>query len=209
MRDTTLDDVEALAQSMVNSPAAAVQLAGQLQATVQSLAVPRAELVTRPAFERAALWTYAVSFEQLDNSGDPSTKVIELQRDVHVRGVNACAIVQTPLENFELSSVFWLTSQAGGGKNLRWLFDVNWSIDDERGFITNGIAEIRARGVAITGDGEFSAPLDWRLQRNQTIVVRAASRLADASADAVEEPGTILRWLTVTFWCEELRQPGT
>lgn len=208
LRATSLGDVEALARSMVASPANAVQLAGQLQATINALPVPRAELISRPAFDRAALWTYVASFENLENSGEPATRVIELQRDVWVRGVNACAIVQVNAQDFELSEFFWLISSATLGRNLRWLFDANWTVDDERGFITNGLSEILASGVGVTGDGERSAAIDWRLQRNQTIVVRARSRLAAASVEAVEEPGTILRWLTITFWCEEMKHPG-
>lgn len=207
---TTLDDVRALAQSMVASPANAVQLAGELQTSIQKLPPPRADIITRPDFERAALWTYTASFENLPNSGIvQETQPIEVQRDVWVRSVSACAIVQQE-EVGELPESYQFAGLNLGANN-RWIFEVNWTLEDDRGFITRGLSEILAPGNAVTGDGERSAPVGWRLQKNSTIVVRARSLLAQEQPLLLEpdsESEAVLRWLVVNFWCEEIRQPG-
>ena len=55
-----------LAQQMANNPADAVALGTQMTALIRDLPPDRMTLISRPNFERATLWTYGVSFENVE-----------------------------------------------------------------------------------------------------------------------------------------------
>ena len=78
--------------------------------------------------------------------------------------------------------------------------------------MSDGQAEILQDALSITGDGQFSAAIDWRLQKDQTIEVRMRSKLLEIFAGQVQENGVFedmqMRWVVITFWGEALRQPS-
>jgi hypothetical protein len=53
--------------------------------------------------------------------------------------------------------------------------------------------------------------MDWRLEKNQIVEVRLQSRMREFLPTGlvdVTDADRILRWVVVTFWGEELRQPS-
>jgi hypothetical protein len=211
----TLSDTIALADRMVANPADSVTLAPQLADAIRLLPPSRAELLSRPVFQRASLWSLAVSFERLDPGVEGPPQVIRAQHDVWIRGVQAQVYLAPEVTEAvnNLDALRRLRRVCGqAGSNLRGLVEVNWRLDGRQGFISTGQAEILARGTSITGDGFWSSPLDWQLQKDQTIEVRARARSAEFLPLI---PGNItpldqqVRWLVVSFWAEEMRQPST
>jgi hypothetical protein len=211
----TLSDAISLTDRMVANPADSVTLAPQLLETIRLLPPARAELLSRPSFQRASLWSLATTFERLSPGPDGPPQIIRCQRDVWIRGVQAQAYL-APAESEDVSAIDALRRLrrvcGQAGSNLRGLVELNWRLDGKQGFISTGQAEILARGTSITGDGFWSSPLDWQLQKDQVIEVRARARTLDflpLEDETISEVDRQVRWLVVTFWAEELRQPST
>jgi hypothetical protein len=209
-RPTSLEELEGLARTMAGSPAQAVSMAASMADKARELPPPRSELLSRPLWARGSLWTEGVSFEFVPNDGSESPpQIIRLQHDMWIRGVEACALFQAFDDPENL-----LEAQAGlnrsFGSQNRWAAEANWRVDARQGFVSSGQAEILAPLNTIAGDGSFSAALDWKLQKDQTIEVRARSRLGDVLGPIAkdEDNGFLIRWLVVTFFGESLRMPG-
>jgi hypothetical protein len=211
----TLDDAIALAERMAQNPADAVTLAGQLAELVQSLPPGRSELLSRPAFERASLWSLATSFENIALGAEVGPQIIRCQRDVWIRGVQIQAYVQ-PLADLVADYLAKLRvlerTCRTTGDNWRGAIEANWRLDAKQGFISTGQAEILGRGTLVAGDGFWNAPLDWRLQKDQVIEVRVRNvldRLIPVGAsDVLVAADYTIRWCVVSFWAEELNQPS-
>lgn len=212
-RPTSLAEISAVATTMASSPAQAVQMGAELGNLARNLPPPRSELLTRPYFERGTLWSLGTSFEFLPNDGTEVTpQIIRLQHDVWIRGVESVGVLGFTDDGSQFAELFFLGQRFGVGN--RWLFELNWRVDARQGFISEGQAEVLSPANTITGDGRFSAPLDWKLQKDQTIEVRCRSRLANILGPdlpppvAGEPPPVFLRWVVVNFYAEEIAQPG-
>ncbi|MGH7605580.1 MAG: hypothetical protein ACRENK_16495 [Gemmatimonadaceae bacterium] len=211
---TSVDDVIALAQRMASNPADSVALSSQLVDMLAQMPPPASELLSRPKFDRASLWTLGCSFENVPSTGLVPPQIIRCQHDVWVRAVQIQVIpavlpllpadpdiadLQATL-NILRSMVFSL------GTNHRGLGAVNWRLDARQGFISSGQTEILAPAALVSGDGRYPAAKDWKLQKDQTIEVSIQNRLGSVGFETNADP--ILRWVTVCFWVEELEQPS-
>jgi hypothetical protein len=210
MRPSSLDEAAALAERMASNPADAVSLAGRLQELIRNLPPERSELVSRYRFDRSALWTLIASFENVAaDLPETGPSIVTCQHDVWIRGVQAIGIWTIPDGAAGLTLSLELGQVAIRTPNGLPLFEANWRINGKQGFISNGNSEVLGPAALDAGDGFFSAPLDWRLQKDDTIEVRIRSRLADfMPTDLAQTPVPTLRWVVVAFWAEELRQPG-
>lgn len=219
MTPSSLDEAIALADRIAANPAEGIKLSDMLADTIDRLPPEPAEILSRPAFERASLWTLATSFENVLPNGEAPPQTILCQHDVWVRGVVGVSIpligltgdpdISTLIEHLQL----FRDGCATQGSNSRGLFEANWRVDARQGFISEGQSEILGPGSLVLGDGFWYAPLDWRLQKDQTIEVRVASRMREFLPDSLgatfdDLTFRILRWVVVAFWAEELRQPS-
>ena len=208
-RPTTLEEMEGLARTMAGSPAQAVSMAASMADKARELPPPRSELLSRPLWARGSLWTEGVSFEFVPNDGSESPpQIIRLQHDMWIRGVEACALFQSFGDGEDMIEIQGGMRQFGNQN--RWAAEANWRVDARQGFVSSGQAEILAPLNSIAGDGSFSAALDWKLQKDQTIEVRARSRLGDVLGEIATDTqnGFLIRWLVITFFGESLRMPG-
>jgi hypothetical protein len=211
----SIDDAIALSTRMAQSPADSVSLAPQLVQVLQSLPPPAGQLLSRPAFERATLFTLGCSFENVPiSAGSIGPQVIRCQHDVWIRGVQVQAypsffpITGQSLANVQQIANLFRQLRFSIGTNGRGLVQVNWRLDARQGFISRGsTGEILAPASLISGDGCFDAPKDWILQKDQTIEVRLQSLLDELGINTADA-NLILRWVTVCFWAEELDQPS-
>jgi hypothetical protein len=216
MNGPSLGDVLALVTRAAGNPADSVTMASEILELVQALPPTASAILSRPHFERASLWTLGVSFENVDPDTEPPPQEILIPHDTWIRSVQAQVY---PLYNAasddELlgkTELFNISAARTLGMNLRGLFEANWRVDARQGFISSGTSEILESGIQITGDGAFTCPLDWRLQKGQTIEVRLRSRIRDflpAGLEGFTDADRVLRWVVLTFWGEELKQPAT
>lgn len=223
-RPSTLSEVRTLAEQMASSTVDAVQMPGQLLAMVNALGPFRAETLSRYRFDRASLWTLGVSFEHVLPDEEAPSKVIRFNRDVWIRGVQAQAYEQLEPASSgqpdidDLLTTLELWKCIGSSRNT---FETAWRIDDRQGFITQGQSEILAPAATVAGDGFFPVPLDWKLEREQSIEVRLRSRMLsifpstgpnkvvfDGGTTALPASWRVLRWVVVTFWAEEIDNPS-
>lgn len=208
-----VQDVYSLVQQMIHSPADQVRLGSQLRNMVQSLPPPHNELISRYRFARAGLWSYAANFFEVGENLEPPVEVIEMPHDSWIRSVQAFAlprldpdyVAETDLDAAARQRK--LLGQATG-TNFRGLVELNWRINARQGFISSGTGEVQSPATMIAGDGLRSADVDWRLQKQDTIEVRARSRVGQIFAPSVEPAiDRTLAWVCVIFWAEELPQP--
>lgn len=214
MRPIELEDLRAVLQKMSGSAADAVALAKTVPDMLRRLPPPAAQLMSRPHFERATLWSYVADFEDVRPDGETTPQVIRIQKDCWIRGVQVQVYAGFPIEDPDLVNLvgLWATLQGlsdAYGNNNRALVELNWRIDSAQGFISTGTSETLERAALIAGDGQFSAALDWRLQTEQTIEVRCRSLIRDFFPVALlSDAEATLRWVVVTFWGEQLEQPS-
>ena len=207
----SLQEAIALAQRMASNPADSVTLAGQLVDVLSGLPPAAGELLSRPFFERASLWTLGCSFENVGPTDEPPPQVIRCQHDVWIRGIVGQAYVRQGQPNQEpddvIASLQFLRNM--GGTNGRGLFEANFRLDGLQGFVSSGQSEILLPGTLLLGDGMWFAPMDWKLQKDQAIEVRLRSLVGELGLSAFLAPDPILlRWATINFWAEELNQPA-
>lgn len=217
MKPTSLAEVRAVLQRMNGNAADAVALATNLPDLVSRLEPPSARLMSRPSFERATLWTYSAQFEDIEPGQEAPPEVIRVQRDLWVRGVDCQVLWGPPLAQADIGSYVELWSIMktlfSNAPNARQLVELNWRVDARQGFISTGTSETLERASLIAGDGVFSAPLDWRLQKDQTIEVRCRSLIEDVFPAAgfptlANAGGLVIRWVVVSFWGEGLDTPS-
>lgn len=213
-RGPSYEDCIALATRMTQNPADSVSLASQLATMIANLPPPSGELLSRPHFERASLWTLGCTFENVTTDAVPPPAVIQAQSDVWIRGVSAQAyplIVAEDNDGFVSFVDFYQALKANEGTNGRPLFDVNWRIDGKQGFISGGATEVLGAAPLVAGDGYWTATMDWRLQKTQTIEVRVQSRMNQVfptTLDDVNDTNRVIRLLVVAFWVEEISSPS-
>ena len=218
MRGPTLQDAIALAQRMAANPADSVVLAGQLADVIAGLPPSSGELLSRPVFDRASLWSLAAIFQNVEADGEPPPQVIRCQHDVWIRGVQIQAypkwIGDSEDVNLALQKILGNRLAFGNETtNGRYFVEANWRLDARQGFISSGQAEILAPGDLVAGDGVWQAPMDWKLQKDQTIEVRIRSRMNEIfppllDPETFNASDRILALVAVVFWAEELNQPS-
>lgn len=214
-RPVTLQQVYSQAQAMLQSPADLVMQSSKLRDLVRSLPPSRGEELSRPAFERAGLVALCANFFDVPQGQETNPQTIRAPFPCWIRGVSAIAL--TTIDGDTITAVGGLLLPAEEiewwrqfGTNMRGLFELNWRLNGRQGFVSSGLAEILAPATLVTGDGEWSAPLDWRLQQEDTIAVRCRNRLDRLLPVTCVTP-PILRtfpWVAVTFWAEDLSDDG-
>lgn len=209
LQKPTIEDVRAVLQRMASNAADAAALAATLPDMISNVPPVSAQLLSRPHFERASLWSYVASFENVEFGHEAPPEVIRFQQpDLWVRGVEVTVIpgLAAGATMDELAASLFQLQQASlaYGTNGRFLFECNWRLDDMQGFISTGISETLEVASLLAGDGSFSAALDWQLQKDQTIEVRVNS-LVDRLFP-INPTALVLRWITVVFWVERLDQ---
>jgi len=203
----TIDDVRLCASRMAANAADAVGLVPQFAELVGALQPADALLRSRPHFERGALWSYPALFEFLDDTESPTIPLLA-QTDLWVRGV-VCTVITGFLRPTDTSDPLmnlaerWISTTYGS--NARWAIELKWRLDGQQGFIARGTSEIYAPATLLTGDGEFVAPLDWVIEKDQTIDVSARSLVKQLIGDLTpQQPFPPLRAVYVVFWGEDL-----
>ena len=210
----TLQDVRTLIAQMLSNPADQVRLASSLQQLVQQLPPARSEVMSRYKFERAGLWSYVANFFDAEDDQESVPEIIRIPHDSWIRGVQAFALPALDEDRVTADGLLLTARQRSllatrYGSNWRGLFEVNWRINSRQGFISTGTGEILATAAQATGDGQYSANLDWRLQQEDTIEVRVRNRIRRVfPTDCVTALDRVIPWICVIFWAEELPQPA-
>lgn len=207
----SVEDVRAQLQRLADNPAEAVRSAADLAELVADLEPPALGVMARPHFERASAWSFPCIFEHVTDGKTPvSKRVIFSTGDVWIRGVTAVAYPSIVLPTIgDLGNALIAVEPFAEmlGPEWRGLFELEYQIDGQSGFITDGLGAEQGDGRLLTGDGHWMMPLDWVLQREQTLQVTPNARLAVQGLDvnaALDHLGLIseLRYLVVTFWGE-------
>ncbi len=208
---TSLQSVLSQALQMLQSPADLVTQAGYLRELVRGLPPDQAELLSRPAFERAGLVSLCANFFDVPEGAETTPQTIRIPYDCWIRGVEALAITQINEETVRAVGNLLLPTQERSawiryGTNMRGIFEVNWKLNGKQGFISTGLAEILAPATLVTGDGHWSVPLDWQLQQEDEIAVRVRNRIDRfMPATCVNQPvETTIPWVAVVFWAEDV-----
>lgn len=212
-RPVTLQDALSLAERMSADPALAVNLAGSLRDTIRRLPPPSEILQSRPEFQRCAKWTYGTTFFDIDPGDEAPAQEIRLPHRAWIRGVVAQAYFQVVQAQYNADALeqrlqLFRAICATSGTNGRGLFEVNWRLNGKQGFTSRGArGEILSPGALAAGDGFYYAPLDWQLEREDTIEIRIRSRMNELFPPAffgAVAGNDVLRWVAVCFWAEEL-----
>jgi hypothetical protein len=184
-----------------------VRLVETLAKRVRELPPPNALLKSRPKFARAALQTYPANFFEMPENVE-LTKQIRIAHDCRIRGVQVAVLPALEFDQTPDSATWWTAAHMRAllnryGQNWRAFVDVRWRIEDYQGFITDGYAAVVPPATMVSGDGVFSADLDWTLKRDQHIVVDCTnriSRIVDPECETYFKRE--LPWVAVVFWAE-------
>lgn len=200
----TIDDVRLCASRMAANAADAIGLVPQFAELVGALQPSDSLLRSRPHFERGALWSYPALFEFLDGTESPTIPLLA-QTDLWVRGVVCTVITGFLTPDSGVGGLFQRAYSLTYGSNARWTIEAKWRLDDKQGFIARGTSEIYAPAVLLTGDGECVAPLDWVIEKDQTIDVSVRSLVPQLAGTLQQQtPLPPLRAVYVVFWGEDL-----
>ena len=198
----TLRGLLARVQAAAGSGANAVAHMSAIAQSLRDLAPPDGALQSRPYFERAALFAWTAFYEQLD-PGDEQTVTIEAPHDLWCRGIVAGAIPRFDLLDQDAASLietFGATRRIA--TNYRGLFDFQFRLDGAQGFQTRGTSAAFVPAATGAGDGTWTSPMDWTLQKNQTIDVTFRNRTPGLFPAGSLVTGIPLRFVSVTFWCQ-------
>ena len=213
-RPATAQAVYSQAQQMLQSPADLVTQSSQLRDLVRNLPPDRGELLSRPAFERAALVSLCANFFDVPDGLETDPQQIRVPYDCWVRAVQCIALPAVNATTVGAVGLFptaFERSQLSRyGTNFRGLVEVNWKLNGKQGFVSTGLAEILAPAPLVTGDGEHSAPLDWRLQQEETIAVRCRVRFDRLQPPTCVQPPIerTIPWVAVIFWAVDSSGQG-
>jgi hypothetical protein len=205
----SLQEISTLLTQMLGSASDQVRLMPTLAQQVRQLPPPDSVLLSRPVFDRAGLWSYCGNFFNLGQEVTAS-QVIRIPEPSWIRGVDICVLPSLYFDQFPDPGVWLQAAEQRAllcryGTNWRGLVDVDWRLTGKQGFIQDGHGDRDAPATQVSGDGEFSVPLDWRLDRDDGILVRCSNRVnrvLDPECNTYVE--RTLRWVAVIFWAEEL-----
>jgi len=209
---TDLIEIRSMITQMLGNAGDSVRMAGRLAQRVRELPPPDSDLFSRLKFARAGLQSYVANFFQLPED-DPQTEIVRIAHDAWIRGVSICVLPaldfeappQDPDEWYIATSLRALLNRYG--TNWRGLVDLTWRIEDSQGFIQDGNAAVRGPAASVSGDGEFSADLDWKLKRDQNIAVTCVNRIERAvDQECDTHIARDLPWVAVCFWAERDRK---
>jgi len=205
----SLSDLLARVQAAAASGANAVAHMAGIAKSLRELPPPDGALMTRNAWERATLFSWAGVIEDLAID-EERTFTIEAPHDLWIRGVvagcipNLAVLDESPEDLIE---IFAPLRQSG--TNYRALFDYQFRLDGRIGFQSRGTAAAFAPTPPTTGDGTYIQPMDWRIQRDQALQVTIRNRTAPLFAGVNPPiPGLELRLVTLVFWCIQLNGMG-
>lgn len=205
----SLQQIRQVLGQMLGNANDLVRLAPSLSEMVRELPPPDAQLLSRYRFDRAGLYTYVANFFNMPED-EPRTEDIRIPDDCWIRGVNICALPALWWEEPPTATVWDQQARLRGlvarryGANWRGLVDVDWRIPSQQGFIQDGAGDLLAPGTLVSGDGQFSVPLDWRLKRDDHIIVRCVNRLNRVvDAECVTALYRSLPWVAVVFWAQK------
>lgn len=210
LRPPTLEQVATLAGEMASNPTDALHKMTMLAKWLGNLPPPQAELMSPPAFKHTSLWTNAAVFENVAPDEVREGVEVRSQRNLWIRGVVAQAI---PIFDFEDQDeltnflAFQRIAFCPNARNYRGLFELNYRLNGSQGFISQGRSrETFAPAVTITGDGVYSAPMDWKLQTNDHIQVgiRNISQRRNSTPVGSQDLAVSLRIVVVSFWGVDL-----
>lgn len=209
---TTLSELRHTLQSAAQTPSQAAAMADLLPDMIRRLPPERGQLASRTKFSLGSDSILQAQFDDVETSGGnsiSSPEVIEVDHDTWIRGCSAYAVVQlpggeeqVPLLAFDLIR---LTTERIAAKQAacgRWTFDVNWRLDGKQGFVQRGASgEVLAPANLVTGTGQYIAPMDWRLQKDQTISVRIRNNLGDfLNIPLIGETTPAIKLIVVAFY---------
>jgi len=208
IKPVSLEQCAALAKRMAANPAEAVHQMGQLSKWLHDMGPLSSEILSRYEFERASIATWAQTFDL--GPGEEDTLTIVLPRDAWIRGINAVAQVVVPAEFEDIESIVgfygFVKSLTGFGTNNRWLFDCKWSLDDDQAFQSIGASgRTEAPATSVTGDGEYSATVDWKLQHEDVVSIFVRNKTNTLIDPAAGIPGFDLS-ITVALWAQPTEQ---
>jgi hypothetical protein len=208
-----LSDVHSLLRQMLASPSDMVRESATLRDMVRNLPPEQAELLSRYRFDRGTLQAYVANFFDVAQDRQNYVETIRIPHDAWIRGVQAHAVVALDEEETEQEGTVSAWEQRRAvcrpyGTGFRALFDVNWRLNSRQGFVTDGSGEVLAPATLVAGDGIHSVPMDWRLQKEDTIKVRVRNRTLQVfPAGCANVLAPAIPWIAVVFWAEELPQP--
>lgn len=208
LQPPTLEQIARLAGEMAANPTDALHQMRMLAKWLGAMPPPQAELMSPPAFKHTSLWTNAAVFENVAPDEVREGVEVRCQRDLWIRGVVAQAI--PVFENFDLdqdtltnSLLLNRVTFCPNAANYRGLFELNYRLNGSQGFISQGRSrEAFAPAVAITGDGLYQAPMDWKLETNDHIQVsiRNTSQRRNSTPVGSLDTAQTLRLVVVSFW---------
>lgn len=216
---SNLQTVMGLLERIESSPADAIGLLPEAIDEIRRLPPAKGATLTRPVFDPGTLFTLGLAFQDVDLVAEAPPEVIRVQHDSWIRGVVSVAFQRLrnpegepiPLATLNLTLQGLQALCASEGTANRYTFETNWRVDARQGFISTGAAgEILAPATLVTGDGFYVAPLDWRLQNDQTIEVRIRSILGELVGGVDNLNGAIdVPLIVVAYWTEEMKQRST
>lgn len=206
LRPPTLEQVATLAGEMASNPTDALHKMRMLAKWLGDLPPPQAELMSPPAFKHTSLWTNAAVFENVAPDEVREGVEVRSQRNLWIRGVVAQAIPLFDFDSQDQLSTFLEAQRVAlcpNATNNRGLFELNYRLNGSQGFISQGRSrETFAPAVAITGDGVYQAPMDWKLETNDHIQVgiRNISQRRNSTPVGDVDLALNLRLVVVAFW---------
>jgi hypothetical protein len=204
----TLLEIRSMLTQMLGNASDQVRMAAALAQRVRELPPPDAELLSRPVFERAGLWSFCCNFFNLEENATES-QPIRIPHDCWIRGVDICVLPSLSFVEVPTTAIWYQAAVMRAllcqyGTNWRGLVDVDWRVPSDQGFVSDGRGDTLGPAAQLSGDGEFSVALDWDLDREDTIIVRCSNqinRIIDPTCDTYIE--RTLPWVAVAFWAEE------
>lgn len=198
----SLEDVARFATDLAQNPASALHELRLLARMLEQLPPERAEKLSQPMWRHAAIATDAQVFRNVPQ-GQPISRTIRMQSDRWIRGLVAMCLtspseaeIQSQIDSFFALGLLCQHTGANG----RGLFDLTFRLDGDQGFVMRGASgATQTVASTITGDGTWSCPVDWHLQRDQNVEVTITNRTDRIGTGAV---GVELPLVVVAFWDE-------
>lgn len=185
------------AMAVGSGPMLIPELLQQLPAQVSAEA-------TRADYTRGISYSLPLVFEDVLPGEVTTSQSIRLTvGDFWVRGMTAQAYPDFRFETVEqqqgVSAAIGLGYKRFISENLRGAFDFNFDLDDRQGFVTDGDSEVFTSGAASVGIGARPTPVDWRLQRSQTIRGTLRNRIEASLPAEIATVVPRLKYVVICF----------
>lgn len=208
----TLEQCASLAEELAANPAEAVHQLPLLRKWLRDLPPPRAQLLSRPEWNVASLWTNVAAFENVQVN-EERIEIVRCQRDLWLRGCVATVIPAfqpgedpTSLEELITQVVSARSIINFSSRQFRQLFEMSLRLDGDLGFFSRGQSgEVMIGAEGATGTCERAAKMDWALTTNQHIEVRIRNNSLWIGGSLLDFGGIPIRAIFVAFWGVEQR----